>query len=97
MRFLIKIDEEVLQNLAGFLEKGFSKDSFVKLVDSNWEPSSDPDHEKFEPIVGCTEKYVGWSRVGPHMIDAEFYASLSGYEHVWEDLHYLRPPKIVRH
>ncbi|KAH7371728.1 hypothetical protein BKA66DRAFT_182169 [Pyrenochaeta sp. MPI-SDFR-AT-0127] len=103
-RYFIKIDKEVLQNLAGFLEKGWSSDAFVKIVDAEWEPSSAiavggqqaEEQDVFEPINGCTEKNVGWMRIAPNMINAEFYNALDGDENAWDDQFYKRPPSILQ-
>jgi hypothetical protein len=52
--------------------------------------------EPLEPIDGCTEEDVGWMRIAPHMISADFYDVLSGDENHWITL-YERPPNIVRY
>lgn len=103
-RYFIKIDKEVLQNLAGFLEKGWSRDAFVKIVDADWEPSAVPavggqqgeEQDVLAPIDGCTEKNVGWMRIAPNMINAEFYNALDGDEMAWDDQFYTRPPRILQ-
>ncbi|KAH6629735.1 hypothetical protein C7974DRAFT_359712 [Boeremia exigua] len=98
LRYFIKIDEEVMQSLPGFLEKRWSAEAFVKIVKADWEPLCEEfDHEKdiYEPIEGCTEKDVGWMRIAPEMVNAEFYYALDGYEPAWDDMFYQRPPHIV--
>ncbi|OAL43179.1 hypothetical protein IQ07DRAFT_305265 [Pyrenochaeta sp. DS3sAY3a] len=96
-KYFIKIDKEVLQNLAAFLEDGWSRDEFVKIVDAYWEPDGEPDEERdvLAPIDGCTERDVGWMRIGPHLLNAEFYDALDGDEMAWEDQFYTRPPSIL--
>ncbi|KAH7078677.1 hypothetical protein BKA63DRAFT_249087 [Paraphoma chrysanthemicola] len=101
LKYFIKIDEEVMQSLAGFLEKRWSVKAFVKIVKADWEPEVEEDAEFerekdiYEPIEGCTEKDVGWMRIAPIMINAEFYNALDGYEQAWDDMFYQRPPDIV--
>ncbi|CAO2653500.1 Nn.00g029110.m01.CDS01 [Neocucurbitaria sp. VM-36] len=95
-RYFIKIDKEVLQNLAGYLDDGgWSKGDFVKIVNADWEPSTDEEQDILEPIDGCTEKDVGWMRIVPCMIDTEFYDALNGDEMAWDDQFYKRPPGIL--
>ncbi|KAJ4371531.1 hypothetical protein N0V83_004750 [Neocucurbitaria cava] len=104
LEYFIKSDKEVLQNLPGFLEKGWSMNAFVKIVDADWEPSSTiaagdqqiEEQDVFEPIDGCTEKDVGWMRIAPSMLNAEFYHALEGDEMAWDHQFYERPPTIVR-
>lgn len=97
--YFIKIDEEVMKSLPRFLEKGWSAEAFVKIVKADWEPEDDAedecDKDVYEPIEGCTEKDVGWMRIAPDMINAEFYYALDGYEQAWDDMFYQRPPHIV--
>ncbi|KAJ8116402.1 hypothetical protein OPT61_g2162 [Boeremia exigua] len=97
--YFIKIDDEVMESLAGFLEEGrWSLEAFVKIVKADWEPSSDQmgeDADVYEPIEGCTEKDFGWMRIDPMMLNAEFYNALDFWKPAWDDMFYWRPPKIV--
>lgn len=40
LKYFVKIDEEVMESLAGFLDKGWSAEAFVKIVKGDWEPLS---------------------------------------------------------
>jgi len=88
-----------------------SNTAFVKFVDGNWEPdlpltiaseeAEEEEHdfsqdEALEPIEGCIEKDVGWMRIAPYMINADFYEALGGDENDWF-IFYERPPSIVRY
>lgn len=105
LRYFIKIDEEVLQSLAGYLESGWSAEAFVKIVDADWESLSeiaargeevDDLPDVCEPVYGCTEIDVGWMCIAPNLIHTEFYIALDGDEMAWEDQFYKRPPDIFR-
>jgi hypothetical protein len=101
--YFIKVDEEVMRNLTGFLapKAGWSGNDFVKFVDANWEPAP-PEEQKddewepetWEPIEECTEKDVGWMCISPTMLNASFYETLNGDDMAWH-LFYERPPSIV--
>jgi hypothetical protein len=107
-RYFVKIDQEVLQSFADTLSSDglrWSPNAFIKFVDGDWEPSpaiakqeEDEDEfggeEEFEPIEGCTEKNVGWMRILPIMINAEFYNVLDSCDDQWPTF-YQRPPTIV--
>ena len=101
--YFVKIDEEVMQNLTGFLASkgGWCETDFIKFVDANWEPSPpeeledyDWQPETWEPIDECTEEDVGWMRISPIMLGAAFHDTLNGDDMAWH-LFYERPPKIV--
>jgi hypothetical protein len=101
--YFVKVDEEVMQNLGGFLaaDSYWAKGDFVKFVDANWEPATvrEEDEEWCEPnfyeeIEVCTEEDVGWMRISPFMINTAFYETLNGDNMAWE-LFYSRPPHIV--
>jgi hypothetical protein len=98
--YFIKVDEEVMQNLGGFLaaDSHWAKGDFVKFVDANWEPATvreeDEEPDGFEEIEGCTEEDVGWMRVSPIMIFTAFYETLNGDNMAWE-VFYNRPLHIV--
>ncbi|KAH7401429.1 hypothetical protein BKA66DRAFT_436568 [Pyrenochaeta sp. MPI-SDFR-AT-0127] len=109
-RYFVKIDQEVLQSLAkpDPFNPSRLNTAFVKFVDGNWEPDPPPviaeekeeeekdfwPEETLAPIGGCTEKDVGWMRIAPHMINADFYEALGGDENLWY-VFYRRPPSIV--
>ncbi|KAF2996790.1 hypothetical protein E8E13_000202 [Curvularia kusanoi] len=105
-RYFIKIDQDALDSLTEWISHEiWSDDAFVKFVDGNWEPltesEQDEEHEDdewgkevVEPIEGCTEEDVGWMRIAPLMISADFYDVLSGDENQWITF-YERPPSIV--
>lgn len=108
-RYFINIDQEVLDSLAESIsrEMHWSDDAFVKFVDGNWEPLAESqqdgeqeddgwEKEVLELIEGCTEEDVGWMRIAPHMINADFYDVLSGDENQWITF-YERPPSIVQY
>jgi hypothetical protein len=107
-RYFIKIDQEVLDSLAEYIsnEKYWTGDAFVKFIDGSWEPLAESQQEEeeddgwekevLEPIEGCTEEDVGWMRIMPLMIDADFYEVLSGDENAWITF-YERPPSIVKY
>lgn len=99
----VKVDEEVMQNLGGFLAANshWAKTDFVKFVDANWEPFPvrEKDEEWCKPDVygeigGCTEEDVRWMRISPTIINTAFYESLNGDHMAWE-LFYSPPPHIV--
>ncbi|KAH8693417.1 hypothetical protein GQ44DRAFT_719628 [Phaeosphaeriaceae sp. PMI808] len=109
-RYFIKVDEEALQSLAqpDPFNPSRLNTAFVKLVDGNWEPDPSPaiaekkeeDEDDFsqegalEPIDGCAEEDVGWMRISPFMINADFYEVLGSGEDQWY-IFYERPPSIV--
>jgi hypothetical protein len=107
-RYFIKIDQEVLHSLAESIShENWSAGSFLKFVDGNWQPSPesqqdeeqedyDWEQETLKPIDGCTEEDVGWMRIAPHMINADFYDVLSGDENQWITF-YERTPRIVKY
>ena len=99
----IKIDDEVLQSLDGYLKKCWSTEAFVKIVDADWESHAAltakgqeaQEQDICEPIDGCDEYEVGWMCITPCMINSEFYDALDGDHMAWEDMFYRRPPVIV--
>ncbi len=78
-------------------------EGYVNFIDADWKPLSelasdggDVDAEEedvHEPIDGCTEENVGWMRIAPHMVGADFYQAMMGYPDVWYVM-YQRPPEI---
>ena len=108
-RYFIKIDQEVLDSLAVSIsrETHWSNNTFVKFVDGNWKPLAESqrdleqeddgwEKEFLEPIDGCMEEDVGWIRIAPYMISADFYEVMSGDENQ-RSTFYERPPRIVQY
>jgi hypothetical protein len=107
-RYFVKIDEEVIQSFGvskDSFQSWMGKKGFVNLVDADWEQKTEDqkaeehedeewwEEEKLEPIDGCTEEHVGWMRIAPFMINADFYEMLNGDEYWY--MEYKRPPSIV--
>lgn len=77
--------------------------SHVNFIDANWkpyseifpeeEPDEDPE-ELFEPIEGCEDENVGWMKIAPYMIGAEFYEAATAFGDSWYAF-YQRPPETV--
>jgi hypothetical protein len=96
--FFVQIDEEALRSVA---ESWDAEGAHVKFVDANWRPKelSDVEEERlteeaYDEIDGCQEHNVGWMRIVPYMLNAEFYDAWCGVVDSWH-VFYKRPPGTV--
>jgi hypothetical protein len=77
-------------------------EAHVKFVDVGWKSLADrfPDMDEserdatYKEIDGCREENVGWMRISPFMLNAEFYDAWCGVVDIWH-VFYQRPPRTV--
>jgi hypothetical protein len=93
--FFVQVDEEALLSVA---ESWDAQGAHVKFVDANWRTQAALEGssavETYDEIDGCREQNVGWMRIVPYMLNAEFYDAWCGVVDIWH-VFYKRPPRTV--
>lgn len=95
--YFIQVDEEALQSVLT-TKRARWMEGFVNFVDSRWEPLSKEfygESDVLDPIDGCTQENVGWFRIAPEMINAEWYEIALGLPHELWYVYCRRSPAIV--